>query len=244
MRIARDAGISQPYLFRLFRTKRELFLACQQRSHDRIRQTFEAASEGLPQDQRLEAMGHAYVGLLADRTALLFQMQSYAACSDPEIQAHVREAYSDLVALVTRAVGRRAARGVAVLLVRHAAQRDRVARPPGDRRRGRVGQGLVRPVRADDRRAGRELRRRHGARAGRAGPLARPCARALVGRPRSERRLRRRVGGARGGGGRRAPAALADDPVPRGARSRPGRRDRHGRARRLQHQRGQRADRA
>ena len=51
------------------------------------------AAEGLPQEERLEAMGHAYVGLLADRTALLFQMQSYAACSDPEIQAHVREGY-------------------------------------------------------------------------------------------------------------------------------------------------------
>ena len=31
--IARDAGISQPYLFRLFRTKRELFLACVDRAH-------------------------------------------------------------------------------------------------------------------------------------------------------------------------------------------------------------------
>jgi AcrR family transcriptional regulator len=29
--IAREAGISQPYLFRLFRTKRELFLACWRR---------------------------------------------------------------------------------------------------------------------------------------------------------------------------------------------------------------------
>ena len=26
--IAREAGISQPYLFRLFRTKKELFIAC------------------------------------------------------------------------------------------------------------------------------------------------------------------------------------------------------------------------
>jgi AcrR family transcriptional regulator len=103
--IARDAGISQPYLFRLFRTKRELFLACQQRSGERIRQTFESAAEGLPQEERLEAMGHAYVGLLADRTALLFQMQSYAACSDPEIQAHVREGYGNLVELVTRLSG-------------------------------------------------------------------------------------------------------------------------------------------
>jgi AcrR family transcriptional regulator len=100
--IARDAGISQPYLFRLFRTKRELFLACQQRSHDRIRQTFERAAQGVPQEQRLEAMGHAYTGLLGDRTALLFQMQSYAACSDPEIQSVVRGGYGDLVELVTR----------------------------------------------------------------------------------------------------------------------------------------------
>jgi AcrR family transcriptional regulator len=29
--IAKEAGISQPYLFRLFRTKRELFLACNTR---------------------------------------------------------------------------------------------------------------------------------------------------------------------------------------------------------------------
>jgi AcrR family transcriptional regulator len=103
--IARDAGISQPYLFRLFRTKRELFLACQRRSSARIRQTFETAAEGLPQEERLEAMGHAYVSLLADRTALLFQMQSYAACSDPEIQTQVREGYRELVEFVTQLSG-------------------------------------------------------------------------------------------------------------------------------------------
>ena len=32
-------------------------------------------------------MGHAYTELLADRDILLFQMQSYAACADPDIQA-------------------------------------------------------------------------------------------------------------------------------------------------------------
>jgi AcrR family transcriptional regulator len=103
--IARDAGISQPYLFRLFGTKRELFLACQERSSRRIRETFEAAVEGLPQEERLGAMGEAYVGLLADRQALLFQMQSYAACSDPVIQAQVRDGYSALVARVTELSG-------------------------------------------------------------------------------------------------------------------------------------------
>jgi AcrR family transcriptional regulator len=103
--IARDAGISQPYLFRLFGTKRELFLACQERSGARIRETFEAAVEGLPQEERLGAMGQAYVGLLGDRQALLFQMQSYAACSDPVIQAQVRDGYSALVARVTELSG-------------------------------------------------------------------------------------------------------------------------------------------
>jgi AcrR family transcriptional regulator len=103
--IARDAGISQPYLFRLFRTKRDLFLACQERSHQRIRATFERAAEGVPHDERLRAMGHAYAGLLDDRVRLLFQMQSYAACSDPVIQARVRECYGDLVGLVTELSG-------------------------------------------------------------------------------------------------------------------------------------------
>jgi AcrR family transcriptional regulator len=103
--IARDAEISQPYLFRLFGTKRDLFLACVQRSHDRIRSTFERASEGVPQDERLSAMGQAYVGLLSDRTSLLFQMQSYAACADPQIQAQVRENYSRLVQRVTELSG-------------------------------------------------------------------------------------------------------------------------------------------
>jgi AcrR family transcriptional regulator len=98
--IAREAGISQPYLFRLFGTKRELFLACHAAMHDRIAESFRKAAEGLPQEERLKAMGSSYNDLLADRTALLFQMQSYAACSDPEIQGRVRDAYAELVRLV------------------------------------------------------------------------------------------------------------------------------------------------
>src|SRR3954470_8426090 len=65
--IARQAGISQPYLFRLFGTKRDLFLACADRSDARIRSTFERAVAGLPPEERLPAMGQAYVQLLGDR---------------------------------------------------------------------------------------------------------------------------------------------------------------------------------
>jgi AcrR family transcriptional regulator len=103
--IAREAGISQPYLFRLFKTKRELFLACHDAQHARLYETFAAAAAAVEQADAIEAMGKAYVDLLADRHALLFQMQSYAACADPVIQAHVREHFGALVKLVTDASG-------------------------------------------------------------------------------------------------------------------------------------------
>ena len=103
--IARDAGISQPYLFRLFKTKRELFLRCNDVSNARIIETFRAAVAAGEQGCEKEAMGAAYVQLLDDRERLLFQMQSYAACSDPVIQEHVRGGYGDIVREVTRLSG-------------------------------------------------------------------------------------------------------------------------------------------
>ena len=103
--VAREAGISQPYLFRLFGTKRELFLACHQVMHERIAETFAEAARDVPPEERMPAMGHAYTDLLADRTTLLFQMQSYAASADPEIQARVRDCDADLVRQVAAATG-------------------------------------------------------------------------------------------------------------------------------------------
>src|SRR3954468_3071932 len=103
--VAREAGISQPYLFRLFGTKRELFLACHADMSERIATPFADAAAGLPQEERMPAMGKAYTSLLADRPSLLFQMQSYAACADPEIRSHVREAFAALVRQVAEATG-------------------------------------------------------------------------------------------------------------------------------------------
>jgi AcrR family transcriptional regulator len=92
--IAREAGISQPYLFRLFRTKRELFLACADRCYGGVAEVFAAAAEGA--ENPMEAMGHAYgEQLLPDRHALMFQMQSHAT-GDPEITAYVREGFTGL----------------------------------------------------------------------------------------------------------------------------------------------------
>src|SRR5690349_24090051 len=68
--IAREAGISQPYLFRLFRTKRELFLACVERCHAQIAGVFAEAAAAAEPGERLSAMGRAYEErLLPDRHA-------------------------------------------------------------------------------------------------------------------------------------------------------------------------------
>jgi AcrR family transcriptional regulator len=96
--IAAEAGISQPYLFRLFKTKRELFVACTRSCNERVLGMFRDAAAAAPPEQRLEAMGEAYMQrLLPDRTMLLFQLQSYTAAWDPEIQAAVREGYGRLI---------------------------------------------------------------------------------------------------------------------------------------------------
>jgi AcrR family transcriptional regulator len=99
--IAKEAGISQPYLFRLFRTKRELFLACNDRACEKVLDAFYRAAAEAPEGEKLHAMGHAYVAeLLPDRHAILMMMQGYAAVADPGIQEHVRERYGEIVTKV------------------------------------------------------------------------------------------------------------------------------------------------
>jgi AcrR family transcriptional regulator len=101
--IARRAGISQPYVFRLFGTKNALFTAVVNRCFRQTHELFARAAEGKRGAEALEAMGKAYVGSLrTDRTYLLAQMQAYAACDDPEIREVVRNGYGDLVAYVER----------------------------------------------------------------------------------------------------------------------------------------------
>ncbi len=94
-RIARQAGISQPYIFKLFGTKKELFLTSALRVCDRVQNTFQDAVIENPGDP-LEAMGMAYVGLLERRDELLVLLHSFAASADDEIRTVVRKRYAEL----------------------------------------------------------------------------------------------------------------------------------------------------
>jgi len=104
--IARRAGISQPYLFRLFGTKKELFKASVARCLREALEMFQRAAEGKRGEEALHAIGQAYQKMLEeDRTRLRAQMQAYAACDDPEIRDVVRAGFGDLVAYVRRVSG-------------------------------------------------------------------------------------------------------------------------------------------
>lgn len=123
--IAERAGISQPYIFRLWPNKKDLFLAAVAACFDRTEKVFKKAAEGhseadiasgvcpvghdLSEHQhllhskispRLHTMAHAYVQLLTRREALLMQMQAYAACWDEDVRRLVRERWTRLRRLV------------------------------------------------------------------------------------------------------------------------------------------------
>src|SRR3954451_1056235 len=100
MAVAKAAGISQAYLFRLFPTKEDLVLAVVERSNERIYETFAkvaAQARGEGRDLR-EALGEPYGELLEDRRLLLTQIHQHAAAAAmPEVAAASRRSFERLV---------------------------------------------------------------------------------------------------------------------------------------------------
>lgn len=96
--IAERAGISQPYIFRLYGTKKDLFLACVESCFDRTIAVFREAVAHPPPDcgTPRQAMGRAYVELLGSRSLVLFQHQIYAAADVPEVREVARRRFEEL----------------------------------------------------------------------------------------------------------------------------------------------------
>jgi len=107
---ASTGAISQPYVYALFPNKQDLFLAVHDHVVGRIRRAFaDAAALGDTPDDKLDRMGEVYPELIADRFALLAQLQSYAT-GEPAIQAHVSREYRRLYDEVVRLSGAPAVR--------------------------------------------------------------------------------------------------------------------------------------
>jgi len=96
--IAKRAGISQPYIYALFPDKETLFLACYRRGCERIRHAFVAAAKRTePGQERIQAMGTAYLDLLRGRRELMLQLQAFAAAGDEQLRPAIREAFLEVM---------------------------------------------------------------------------------------------------------------------------------------------------
>ncbi|RDI49645.1 TetR/AcrR family transcriptional regulator [Nocardia mexicana] len=107
--IARLAGVSQPYVIRLFGSKRQLFLATAHRVCDRVEEIFrasraEAAPDVSPQEA-LDALGEGYNTFVTDRDLLLVLLHAFAASSDPAIGDDVRDRFGRIHQLARELTG-------------------------------------------------------------------------------------------------------------------------------------------
>ncbi len=94
--VAREAGITQAYVFRIFGTKKALFLHLVTDAFDRLADGMARAGEGTVGIAALARMGAEYNENLADDTGLRLQLQGFAACGDPEVRAAVRDCFARL----------------------------------------------------------------------------------------------------------------------------------------------------
>jgi AcrR family transcriptional regulator len=92
--IAREAGITQAYVFRMFGTKKALFLELVGGAFDRFSDGMAQAAADAGGLDALALMGAQYYELLADRTTLLLQLQGFAACGDSEVRDLVRARFA------------------------------------------------------------------------------------------------------------------------------------------------------
>ena len=88
--IARAADITQAYVFRMFGTKKALFLELIGAAFDDFSDAMADAAAGAGGLDALALMGARYYESLADRTTLLLQLQGFAACGDAEVRDLVR----------------------------------------------------------------------------------------------------------------------------------------------------------
>jgi AcrR family transcriptional regulator len=100
--VARLAGVSQPYVIRIFHTKQELFIAAVGRACDKIEAIWRAAAEEEP---TLKNLGMAYDALLADRELITLLLHGFTASAEPAIGEPVRAGFGLLYDTVRELTG-------------------------------------------------------------------------------------------------------------------------------------------
>jgi TetR/AcrR family transcriptional regulator len=102
--VAKAAGVSQPYVVRMFGTKEALFLAVLERALGRLLDSFEGAIDLGPENLS-QRLGAAYGELLTDRGLLLSLMHAFVLGSDPAIGAAARRGFLEVYGLLRHRAG-------------------------------------------------------------------------------------------------------------------------------------------
>jgi len=95
--VARLAGVSQPYVIRLFRSKQQLFIAAMRHACGRIEEVFRAAASENGEQVELRDLAARYKALLDEPELLGVLLHGYAAAGvDAEIGSVVRDRFGRL----------------------------------------------------------------------------------------------------------------------------------------------------
>jgi len=104
--IAQRSGVSQPYLFRLFESKKAMFTAAADWCLSQLSALLAAAAEGKTGEEALRAMAQAYAGGAGARYDYhRFQLALYAAAADPELRDLARRNFDALWSAVADGSG-------------------------------------------------------------------------------------------------------------------------------------------
>lgn len=103
--IARRAEITQAYIYRMFGTKKALFVELVVAAFDRTTEGMRHAAGAETGLDALARMGAQYNEMLADSTSLLLQLQGFAACGDPEVRDAVRQSFGRMWQTVAETTG-------------------------------------------------------------------------------------------------------------------------------------------
>lgn len=109
--VARLAGVSQPYVVRVFGSKQALFLAAYTHATQQIQETFRASAAAADRlgattpQERLEALGAAYVDLVRDRELLSMLLHGFVAAADPALGPEMRRCMTDIYRLMRELTG-------------------------------------------------------------------------------------------------------------------------------------------
>ena len=135
--MAENVGVSQPYVYRLFGTKKDLFLAAAGHVRERVLETF-GKGAGAEHADALQAMGQSYNLEFFRREEMMLMLQGFAASEDSEVKEAMASGFAEIWRFVQEVAWDQRRGDLELHGRRHDAHRGRRHRPHAPARKGGV----------------------------------------------------------------------------------------------------------